>query len=106
MVPRLHVTHVNLAVEQILVPGEKFQPAHLDLVGPLPVSATGQGYIITIINRTFRRSEAVPFASNMAEKCGDTYVVQRVAHYGVPQVVTMDRGTQFASAKWVCLSRT
>jgi hypothetical protein len=50
--------------------------------------------------------EAVPLASITAEKCADAFVEQWVARYGVPRVVTTDRGTQFTSATWASLART
>jgi Integrase zinc binding domain/Integrase core domain/RNase H-like domain found in reverse transcriptase len=100
------LTQVKTAVEQIPLPGVKFEHVYVDLVGLLPTSAAGQSYIMTIIDRTSRWPEAVPLAGITAEKCVDAFVEQWVARYGVPRVVTTDRGTQFTSATWACLART
>jgi Integrase zinc binding domain len=86
------LTHVKTAVEQIPLPDVKFEHVHVDLVGSLPTSAAGHSYIMTIIDRTSRWTEAVPLASITAEKCADAFVEQWVARYGVPRVVTTDRG--------------
>jgi IS30 family transposase len=78
-----------------VVPACKF---HLDPVGPLPVSAAGHVYIMTMIDRTSRWPEAVPVASITAEICSDGFGEHWVVRYGVPHTVTTDHGTQFASA--------
>jgi Integrase core domain/Integrase zinc binding domain len=96
--------HIKMPVEPIVVPACKFQHVHVDLVGPLPVSAAGHTYIMTIIDRTSRWPEAVPLSSITMEKCADAFVENWVARYGVPHTVTTDRGTQFASAVWSCLA--
>jgi RNase H-like domain found in reverse transcriptase/Reverse transcriptase (RNA-dependent DNA polymerase)/Integrase zinc binding domain/Integrase core domain len=97
--------HIKMPVEPIVVPPCKFQHVHVDLVGPLPVSAAGHTYIMTVIDRTTRWPEAIPMSSITAEKCADIFVENWVARYGVPHTVTTDRGTQFASAVWSCLAR-
>jgi cleavage and polyadenylation specificity factor subunit 1 len=100
------ITHVQLPTEQIEVPRCKFQHVHVDLVGPLPVSAAGHRYILTCIDRTSRWPEVVPLTTITAEKCADAFVECWVSRYGVPHTVTTDRGTQFSSATWACLARS
>jgi hypothetical protein len=78
---------------------------HVDLVGPLPVSEDNQAYIMTIIDRTSRWAEAVPLTNVTAEKCADAFVETWVAQYGVPRVVTTDKGSQFTSAAWACMAK-
>jgi Integrase core domain/Integrase zinc binding domain len=100
------VRHVKAAVEPIAVPTCKFHHVHMDLVGPLPVSAAGHAYFMTMIDRTSRWPEAIPVTTISAEKCADVFVEHWVSRYGVPHTVTTDRGTQFASAVWACLAST
>jgi Integrase core domain/Integrase zinc binding domain len=102
---KTHV-HCKSKVEKIPVPGQRFQHVHVDLAGPLPVSGQGHSYILTMIDRTSRWPEAVPLSSITAEACADAFVSGWIARFGVPAVVTTDRGTQFSSATWACLART
>jgi Integrase core domain/Integrase zinc binding domain len=99
--------HVKMPVEPIVVLACKFQHVHMDLVGPIPVSSAGHNYwyIMTIIDRTSRWPEAIPLSSITAEKCATAFVESLVAHYGLLHTVTTNRGTQFASAVWSCLTR-
>ena len=41
-------------METIPIPGNRFSHVHVDLVGPLPVSAEGYRYLLTIVDRTTR----------------------------------------------------
>jgi hypothetical protein len=88
----------------IPVPAKKFNHVHVDIMGPLPPSARGEKYILTMIDRTSRWPEAVPMTDITAEKCADSFAAEWVARFGVPDVVTTDRGTQFTSAMWGCLA--
>jgi hypothetical protein len=47
------------AVPQIPVPNRRFSHVHVDLVGPLPTSAEGFGYLFTLVDRSTRWVEAV-----------------------------------------------
>jgi hypothetical protein len=47
----------------------------------------------------------VPLTGVTAEKCADAFVETWVARYGVPRVVTTDRGSQFTSAAWACMAK-
>jgi transposase InsO family protein len=96
---------VKTQPEQIQIPDQIFQHVHVDLVGPLPVSEDNQAYIMTIIDCTSRWAEAVPLTGVTAEKCADAFVETWVAQYGVPRVVTTDRGSQFTSAAWACMAK-
>jgi transposase InsO family protein len=59
-----------------------------------------------MIDRTTRWPEVVPLHSITATECADAFTAAWVARFGVPAVVTTDRGTQFTSGVWACLCRT
>jgi Integrase core domain len=80
------------------MPAKKFTHVHIDLVGPLPASA--RGHVHTMIDGTSRWPEATPLTGNSAEQCADAFVDSWVTRFGVPEVVTTDRGTQFSSGTW------
>ena len=91
------------AVLPIELPTTKFAHVHVDLVGPLPVSAEGHSHLLTVVDRLTRWVEAIPMRTTTAEACADTFALHWVARYGVPHTITTDRGAQFTSAVWKCL---
>jgi hypothetical protein len=87
-------------VQAIPVPARKFSHVHVDLVGPLPASSEGHVYLLTIIDRSTRWFEAVPLRNMEASTYVDAFIsTSWVAHFGMPEIVATDRGTQFTSAK-------
>jgi cleavage and polyadenylation specificity factor subunit 1 len=86
------------AIQPIPVPSTQFSHIHAHIVGPLPVSAQGYNYILTIIDRSTRWLEAVPMHGMEAATCTDALIEGWVSRFGVPAIITTDRGTQFSSA--------
>jgi transposase InsO family protein len=91
------------AVQPISIPPQRFHHVHVDIVGPLPASTEGYVYLLTMIDRTTRWLEAAPMKNMDAVTCANTLVATWIARYGVPALLTSDRGTQFASAVWQVL---
>jgi transposase InsO family protein len=92
--------HNKAAVQPIAVPLLRFSHLHIDLVGPLPCSAEGYTHLFTIIDRSTRWCEAVPLRSTTANDCAAALISGWVARFGVPAMLTSDRGVQFSSAVW------
>jgi transposase InsO family protein len=82
-----------------------FLHVHVDLVGPLPTSAEGYVYLLTVIDRATRWFEAVPLKNMEADTVAEQFVTCWVARFGVPATVTSDQGPQFTSATWSGLCR-
>jgi transposase InsO family protein len=93
------------AVQPIPVPSRRFSHVHVDLVGPLPTSAEGWSYIMTMMDRSTRWIEAAPAQDMGAATSADTLIAAWVARFGVPAVITSDRGTQFTSQVWAIFCR-
>jgi transposase InsO family protein len=91
------------SVQSIPIPGRRFTHVHVDIVGPLPASAEGFMYLLTMVDRTSRWIEAVPLRDISAASCVDAFLFNWVARFGVPETLTSDRGTQFSSASWASL---
>jgi cleavage and polyadenylation specificity factor subunit 1 len=94
--------HVQLQPQHIHVPGRHFAHVHIDIVGPLPDSE-GHRHVLTMIDRSTRWLEAVPLKATAAADCARALFEAWVARFGVPTVLTSDRGPQFTSAVWAGL---
>ncbi len=82
-------------VQPIPVTEWRFTNVHVDLVGPLPASAEGFKYLFSMVDRSSRWLEAVPLKSMAAEDCVDVLISTWVARFGVPTIITSDKGRQF-----------
>jgi Integrase core domain. len=80
----------------IASPDTRFSHVHIDLVGPLPHS-NGYAYILTCVDRFTRWPVAVPLSDIDAETVAHKFFESWISHYGVPAIVTTDRGPQFQS---------
>ncbi len=94
--------HVSLQAAHIPVPVRRFSHLHVDLVGPLPRSS-GFSYLFTMVDRTTRWPEAVPLASTTATDCAAALLQGWIQRFGVPGIITSDRGPQFTSSLWAAL---
>ena len=55
----------------------------IDTIGPLPESAEGHKYILTIIDTFSRFIELIPLKSTLAETTADAQI-QIIGRYGIP----------------------
>ena len=85
-------THVRSSVPSIPVPGKRF--FHVHLVGPLR-SSQGFSYILTMKDR-----RGLPLSSITAKACARAFISTWVSRFGVPALLTSDRGAQFTSSVW------
>jgi hypothetical protein len=94
--------HIHLQPEKLTVPHRRFAHIHVDLVGPLPQSS-GFTYIFTMVDRTTRWPEAVPLTATTAADCAQALLHGWIQRFGVPSILTSDRGPQFTSSVWAAL---
>jgi transposase InsO family protein len=92
------------AVQPIEVPLLRFSHLHVDLVGPLPTSKEGFTHLFTVIDRSTWWCEAIPLKSTTAEDCVAALIAGWVARFGMPAILTSDRGPQFSSAVWAAFT--
>jgi Integrase core domain len=83
-----------------MVPTLRFSHIHIDNVGPLLCSPDGFLYLSMAVDWSTRQVEALPLMGTNAADCAEAFIAGWVARYGVPSVVTSDRGVQFMSAFW------
>jgi Integrase core domain len=75
---------------------------HINIVGPLPPSQQYK-HVLTMIDRSTRWLEAVPLQGITAAGCARALFEVWVARFGVPAVLTSDRGPHFTSSVWAVL---
>jgi hypothetical protein len=95
--------HVQLQPAAIPVPHRCFAHIHVHLVGWLPPSR-GHTNLFTVIERTSRWPEAIPLSSVTAANCAKALFAGWISHFGVPAIITSDRGAQFTCALWAAFS--
>nr|XP_027235069.1 uncharacterized protein LOC113826385 [Penaeus vannamei] len=73
-----------------------FSRVVIDIVGPLPKTATGYSYILTIMDMATRYPEAVPL-KNTSAKIVVRELLQFFTRFGLPKEVQSDQGSNFMS---------
>lgn len=75
---------------------EPFEVLAIDTVGPLPVSETGERYIITVID-CFTRFVELRATRGATAKEAASVVLDCFGRYGAPRFLRSDQGTQFTA---------
>ena len=101
---KVHV-HTKLLLERLPAPSKRFSHIHIDLVGPLNPACEGKNVLLTVIDRWTGWPDAFPMtmhgdAAN-AKACAKVLILRWIAMWGVPDVITSDRGPQFVSDLWI-----
>ena len=91
--------HTKADIKPIPIPSRRFSHIHVDLVGPLP-SSNGYTHLFTVIERSTRWAEAIPLSATSTTDCVNALLHNWISSFGVPAVLTSDRGTQFTSDIW------
>ena len=95
--------HVVPPIADFAVPPKRFQHLHLDLVSMPP--SNGFNHLLTIVDRFTRWPVAIPIADMNAETVVDSLTHGWISTYGIPEIITTDRGSQFSSQIFTQLLR-
>ncbi|CAK9801703.1 Retrovirus-related Pol polyprotein from transposon 412 [Anthophora quadrimaculata] len=79
-------------------PGRAFDKISLDIVGPLPPTASGNQYILTIQDLLTKYSLAAPLKSPSAIETADAFINTLICRFGTPKAILTDQGANFTSA--------
>ncbi|KAL6418720.1 hypothetical protein ACFW04_011841 [Cataglyphis niger] len=79
-------------------PGSAFDKVSLDIVGPLPITNTGNQYILTMQDLLTKYSVAVPLREATSLAIADALTKNFICIYGTPKAILTDQGTNFLSA--------
>lgn len=85
--------------------GAPLERVHIDILGPFnPPSATGNKYVLMLVDQFTKWLECYPLPGQSAEVVARTFVDGFVARFGCPLQVHTDQGRQFESSlfKGVC----
>ena len=78
------------------VMSEPFTRVAIDIVGPLPTTATGNRFILTIIDHATHYPEAIPLQSHTAENVA-TALAGVFSRFGFAETILSDQGSDFMS---------
>ncbi|GBN40541.1 Retrovirus-related Pol polyprotein from transposon 412 [Araneus ventricosus] len=77
-----------------------FQQIHIDIVGPLPPS-DGCVYLLTMIDRFSRWSEAIPIADMQTKTICRAFFHTLISRFGCPSIITTDQSSQMRSSLYL-----
>ena len=101
--------HTRAPLERLPALTKRFSHLHVDLVGPLNPACEGKNTLLTVIERWTGWPEAFPMTMHgdapNTKACAKVLVRQWIARWGVPDIITSDRGSQFASDLWLEVCR-
>ena len=98
-------SHIKTKIQPIPIPNKRFSHIHVDCVGPLP-SSRGFTSLFTIIDRTSRYPEAIPVQDTETPTLIRALLYNWISRFGMPALITSDRGSQFTSSLWTELSKS
>ena len=90
---------------QLFEAHEPFEIVHMDIVGPLPITRSGNRYILTMMDRYSRMVKLVPLPVITAKCICVAFRNNWLLQYGVPENILTDRGTYFTGLLFQILSK-
>jgi len=95
---RCKVTKHNKPTPQVNNATKKFEVLHIDITGPFPTTATGNRYVLSMIDKFTRWVELAPIPNMEATTVAKAFFETWLCRYGAPSTIVSDQGTQFESS--------
>ena len=83
-----------------IITRQPFEMISADIVGPLPITSSGNRYILTIMDHFTRYTRAIPLKEITATRVADCIIKEWINIFGPPRRILTDNGTQFANKTW------
>ena len=101
--------HTISPIKNLPKPTKRFQHIHVDIVGPFYATCNGKNGLFTIIDRLTGWPEAIPIrmktGNSNSETCARLLISNWMSKFGIPLVITSDRGPQFVSRLWADMNK-
>ena len=91
-------------IHEFEVPNKRFSHIHADIT--MMPESDGYKYLLTMIDRFSRWPAAVPLKDISSETIINAFAHGWISSFGIPQIITTDRGSQFTSSVWSQLLET
>ena len=88
--------HTSAPSGTFVAPDVRFDHVHVDIVGPLPASQSFR-YLLTVVDQFTCWPEALPLMDFTANSVARAFISRWVSRFGIPSLLTTDRGRQFES---------
>jgi hypothetical protein len=85
-------------LQPVSVPTGRWDTMAMDIVGPLPVSQSGNKYILVCVDYLTRWPEAIAMPNQEAATVARAWVDHVINRWGIPKAVITDQGSNFTSA--------
>ncbi|XP_025155003.1 uncharacterized protein LOC112588630 [Harpegnathos saltator] len=94
------LTRVKIKQPMVITdtPGAAFDKISMDIMGPLPITDTGNSYILTIQDLLTKYSLAIPLAETTSLTIADAFVKHFICIYGAPRALLTDQGSNFLTS--------
>jgi Integrase core domain len=80
---------------KLFPPSQPLEFISLDILGPLPVTKSGNKYLVVFGDRYSKAMRVVAVPNITTETLARAFVLDWVAVYGIPLLLLTDNGTQF-----------
>lgn len=90
---------------QPMVFGRPMECVERDVVGPLPTTARGNKYILTMIDVFTKWVKATPIPDQQTRTIAEVFIKQWICRHGVPLTLHSDQGSNFSSELFTELCR-
>ncbi|EYC15836.1 hypothetical protein Y032_0035g2992 [Ancylostoma ceylanicum] len=84
-------------LDRFEIPKRPWQRLHSDVVGPLPLTLTGNKFIIVFVDAFSKFIIAEPIPDQKATTTADIFVNRVVSRFGPPETLVTDQGSNYVS---------